>query len=496
MAELFRNSVLSVAATLAGMTSGFIVTALVARTLGPEGAGVVALVVWLSMSATGVAGFGRPQVILKYVPGLEDGPASRLTTAAFLQGLPLALLICGGLVLFALVAPQLSGETEAHLLVAGSVFFLAYFLFVYATAAAQGRGRFGETATTTVLGSALQVPFAVAGGLLAGPAGAIAGMALRYLPQGLLIVRYLRRGTGKLLELPSGAGRYGLQIWLTDMIDLLALSRVELLVLGLFWRPEDVGFFAVAIAFFGIVGQISLQLSSVFIVGFSKPVPPTEGVADDQGYGLALKLLALFMVPVSFGGAALMPVFLPLVFGQEFLPAVPASMVLMASSAWAAVAVVPWSYLAARGESRRLLNLMIMLAILSTAALLVLVPVFGVIGAAWARALGEAAFLGLLVRAVHRRSGPALPLAGLCRITAAGLCCGLAALACVLVLPGLPGLAAAIVFGAVVYLGVLRLMPVFSGAERALIDTGLEQKLPQRWKSLCLRLSAAVFGPV
>jgi len=485
--------VLSIAATVAGMTSGFIVTALVARTLGPEGSGIVALIVWLAMSAVAVAGLGRPQVILKFTPSMDASAAGRLTSVAFLQGVPLALLICGGLLLAQLWGEVVPLSQSGILISAGVVFFVGYFLFVYATAAAHGRGRFGETALTTALGSSLQLPFAVAGGILAGPAGAIAGMTLRYLPQALLITRYCRWIT-KRTELPSGASTYGWQIWLTDMIDLLALSRIELLVLGLFWQSSDVGYFAVAIAFFGIVGQISLQLSSVFIVGFSKQdVDITDGPAT-ASYHLTLRLLGLFFVPIAFGGAALMPVFLPMVFGQDFVPAVAASMVLMASSAWTAIAAAPWGYLAARGDSRLLLKLMIVLAILSTAALLLLVPAFGVIGAATARGFAEALFLVLLVVAVRRRNGPAFPLGSLMLIGTAGVACGLVAFVCLILVPSVLGLSCAIFLGAAVYIFLLRMLPVLTSKERAQILRSLEDRLPKRHKVMGLRIVSVVLG--
>lgn len=495
MNSMIRHSFFNVLATLTSLVFGFLVTATVARNLGPEGAGHVALVVWLAMTAASIAAVGGPQIILKYSSEVPARNTRALSSSLLFRALPAAVLLAVTVPFAAFFpVPYLQG-IQFELALASSLFFLIYFLFVFSSASASGRGRFAETALTTAVGSVLQFPAAAIGALLAGPAGAVLGMAVRYLPQTLLIRKYLRvsRRTDK--KVISGTmRRYGRHIWLVDMMDLFFLSRVELLFLTLFGATSAAGYFAVAVAFSGLVGQISLQLSAVFVVGFSDQ-ESTAGAADEATlYKSSLRILALVLFPVAFGGAVIMPQVIPLVFGPGFLPSVPSAAVMMVASAPAGLAIVPWGYLSAKAQGRSLLNSMIAMTVLSLPVLAIAVPWFGVFGVSVARSALELLFLMLLLGIVSRANGPVFPWTAIARTAAAAGLCAAAAYAVTFIVAGVPGLAAAIVAGALSYIVAMRGLNVVPNSDRVWIRSQLERRLSGGGRPVVLQLCELLVG--
>ncbi len=493
MNRIIGNSLFSIAGTLVSLLSGLVATAFVARLLGPEGSGTVALIIWIAMTAVAVAGFGGPQIILKYSASGLDGRPADLTSRVLMTVTPIAAVAC--LIVVAVAFLPLP-DIETPVMLAGLFLFAVYFLFVFSTAAANGRGRFAETSLTTTIGCLFQLPLVIVGGILAGPAGALLGMAARYIPQAGLLSRYVampKPETRHLVTQPMWT--YGRRLWLTETIDLLAMSRAELLVLGLFWSVTETGYFAVAIALFGFLGQFALQLSAVFIVAFSASNRQSgSGEDQEQQLDASVFALSLFMIPISLGGAAIVPYVVPLVFGEAFQPSVPAGILLMAAAGVSAISVVPWSFLAARGESRDLLASVTVCAAVSIGLMFALIPLFGVLGAAVARTVSELFFLVLLWWLVPKRTGARIGLGPVLKLVAAGSGCGITAYLVMNATMTLPGLVAAVISGAMVFAILVRLFRATPGHVLVGLETFLEEKVPGRVRPAAGMLVRLVLG--
>lgn len=495
MNDMFRHSFFNVLATLVSLVCGFLVTATVARNLGPEGAGHVALVIWLAMTVASITTVGGPQIILKYSSEVPVGSARALSSSLLFRALPGAVALAVTIPFAAVFPIPYFQDIQVQLALASSLFLLIYFLFVFSSASASGLGRFAETAFTTTVGSMLQFPAAAIGALFAGPAGAVLGMAVRYVPQTLLIRKYLRFPRREDKKVISGTmRRYGRHIWLVDMIDLFFLSRVELLILTLFGTTSAAGYFAVAVAFSGLVGQISLQLSAVFVVGFSDRKRVCDAGEEARLYASSLRILALVLFPVAFGGAVIMPQVIPLVFGPEFLPAVPSAAVMMVASAPAGLAIVPWGYLSAKAKGGALLRTMIAMTILSLPVLALAVAWFGLFGVSAARSALEMLFLVLLLWIVSRGNGPGFPWSAVSRTVAAAGLCAAAAYAVTCLLPGAPGLAAAIVTGALSYIVAIRGLRVVPNSDRVWLLAQLERRVTIGSRPVILQLCELLVG--
>ncbi|MCF3639664.1 oligosaccharide flippase family protein [Rhizobium sp. TRM95111] len=478
MSNVLRSSLLNVAATTISLVTGFAVSVIVARLLGPSGSGMVAFVVWAAMAASAIADRGMPQTVLRYVSaaGPDGNERQTIIDAAFTRFLLAVTVVFCLAVLLGLFEVYWRSPEDSVIYFVGAALFLLYALNAFSTAASRGKGGFAETAGCIAIGGLIQIPLAFLGAMYFGVAGAIAGMATRYLPQSLLLRRHVSRRRDTPAYLKPDMGAYGRHIWLGDLIDVVAVSRIEFLVLGYFLTTEDVGFFAAAIVFAGLVIQMAHQISPAFVVGFSSALA-TPG-APERLYGESFRVMTLCALPIGFGGGAIIPALLPLVFGEAFAPASPAAALLLIVSALAALAVVPWSYLAAREKGRSLMQLSLLNAALTVICLLVVVPVFGVIGAAIVRCIAEIASFGLLVRTVRSVGGPPLPAAALVRTAAAAGACGVAAVTIVSLVAGAAGIMLGIAGGALVYLAGIRVLGLVDRAAADLLLDASRTRLP------------------
>jgi O-antigen/teichoic acid export membrane protein len=499
MSSILGSSLLNLAATLVSLVAGFLVSVVTARTLGPAGSGLVAYAMWVVVCAAAIADRGYPQMVLRYIAALRDAgdaawqPMVRSALAAMLPTVLAVFLLLLGYGVYHLM----SERPAPWIWIGASLLFLAYVLAAFSAAVARGRGRFREVAATTAVGSVLQVPLVLAGALLVGPGGALFAMLTRYLPQVFGLAQHLGR------RVPSDAGAvtpemrgYRRSMWTTDAIDIVLLTRVEYLVVGFFLTHADVGFFAAAVVFAGLVGQMTLQLSPAFLVGLTAQAARAESEgAPGELYRNSMRLTALFVMPLGIGGAAIVASLVPLVFGPQFQPAAQPAVFFLLASVPAGLAVVPWAYLAAREQGRRLMSVTLVSAAVTILLLVGAVPVAGVFGAAVVRVLSEALTLGLLLVTAHRHGGPAAPWSALLRTMAAASACGAAAFGVTLVLPGLIGIALAIMAGGLVYVAAVRLFGLIAADEASRIAGMVETRLPATLRRLVPRLVGLIAAP-
>jgi O-antigen/teichoic acid export membrane protein len=498
MTSILQSSLLNLAATFVSLVAGFLVSVITARLLGPAGSGTVAFAMWLVVCASAIADRGLPQIVLRYVAALGTDGASQKSLArtafrSYLPGLALlfVLFLAYGIYRYA------NGKADPWLWAATALLFLAYALAAFSTAAARGRGRFREAAASTAIGSTLQVPMVLLGAFFLGPAGAIAAMMTRYLPQIFRLPGHLGKGERTVpAQLSPDMRRYGRSMWTTDVIDVVLLSRVEYLIVGYFLAKADIGYYAAAVVFAGLVSQLTLQLSPAFLVGLSATT--RDGAVEERQHRLyrnSMRLTALFIMPIGIGGAAIVPRLLPMVFGVDFAPAAQSAALLLLASVPAGLAVVPWAYLAAREHGTSLMRLTLVSAAVIFLLLVAIVPSAGIFGAAVVRTATETFILVLLLWTVRAKGGPALPWSAVLRTAVAALACGAAAFAVTLWIPGLAGLLCATAAGALVYAMAIRVLGLINGEEADMLLAAAGSRLPPAAQVWARRGLGMLAGP-
>lgn len=204
-------------------------------------------------------------------------------------------------------------------------------------------------------------------------------------------------------------------------------------------------------------------------------------------YRTITALLALVIVPLCLGLAAIAPVLVPVFFGAEFTDAGPVASVLLIAAAVSSLGVTTFYLLQSMGKTGFLL-VSNGIGLVGTVALgFLLVPHFGLMGAAWSR--GAVQVLVVLIETwyVTRRLGISPPYRALGAITLASAAQGAVAYAIGAELGGALSLLVSLPAAVVVYLAVLRLLSVARLIDPKLMSR-LVEKVPQRVRPLTRRL--------
>lgn len=479
MAILLRASLISLAATTVSLVAGFASNIIAARLLGPSGSGMVAYAIWIATTASAVADMGLPQTLLRS-GGIEttQGDDWRGLVGSALRAFVRSVAgVAAVLLIYALFASHRDGTTS-WIWIGTAALFVSYAFGAFSTAVARGRHRFGQTAVSTLIGGLFQVPLVFLGAWLWGPAGALLGHVARYLPQAARIPGYLG---GPPRSLTPDMRRYGRWMWLSDLIEIFVLSRIEFLFLGVFFASREIGLFAAGLTLAGLVEQMALQISPALIVGFGPASAQSDREALERDYRRVMRLVALAALPISLGGAAIMPDLLPLLFGPAFQPAVTASMLVMAAVWLPALGVIPWGLIGAAGRSGMLLRIQAASGAITILSLLAIVPWAGIEGAAASRGVVNLLSFALLAWAVTRYVGPRPPIAALAKTIAAALLCAGAASAPIALFDGVGAVVLGVLSGGLAYAIALRLFRVVEIGDAALAHD-LAGRLPQAFR--------------
>lgn len=248
------------------------------------------------------------------------------------------------------------------------------------------------------------------------------------------------------------------------------------------WGLEAVGLFTTALALSSLATQGPLMLTTAILPVLSEQQGRGEFEAMHETSAMATRLLALLVIPCCLGMAALMPLVLPLIYGSAFAPAIPAAIILVCAAAVSATSVVGTNLVLAMERNDFVLISSLVGAGFAVVAGLMLIPTFGVLGAATTRALIQMFLVVLGSWFITRRLHCPIPFGALARICLAATACALAAAICVRIIGNAAAILPAIAVAAIVYLVALRLFRAVPPGDLAVLK-GVADMLPP---PLCL----------
>lgn len=499
MGTFISASAFSTLAGLISLLSGFAGSIIVARLLGPHGSGEVAFALFVVTTGALVVGLGVPNVLLRYMqtydrPGNPGGGLARRLLAPFLLPTVLgaAALSAYGLWL------HLSGRPTEHAPSTWVMTGLTMLVFTAAgvtDAASRGLNRFAESTRFVFLGCLLQVPLIAVGGYFYGVAGALAGHVARHLPQALRLRDYVAHKPDPEATVTPKMKAIGRNSWLSSIIGMMVWTRIELFFLSLYYATSEIGHYAAGLTLAGLVVQLPSQMLGGLTPHFGRHHDNGDVERMRLTYHRIMRWLALLILPICLGGAAIMGELLPLLFGAEFLEAVPMARVLVAFAFLTAFSTVPSLVIAARERSDFFLAASPVAAVLSLAAFALAVPAGAGLGAAWARTLVHGVWLAWLVVFCWRRLSLPLNVRDLLAITLAASACAAAAYGVLLEVGGPGGLVAAVAAGAAVYMLALRLLGAIPQDDVEALTANLPSRLPKGIPDMAYRLLSLAAAP-
>lgn len=375
-----RSLTLNMIGEVAVLVLGFVASVLLARLLGPADRGLLAIELSVANFAYAIFGFGLPYSV-EYHAGRRESPGAILgTTAAF--GLVLGLVLVP--LTWFLRGPIADVFSRGH---GGATWVLVGLLvpltFLQWTAANQLSGllRFGLF-NGLLIGSRV-VYTVLAVGLLVAGLGVTAGLLATAAAAVVMLVGAVRA------LLPLGRPRidlsifrrmlhYGLRLQVGSLFQILNF-RLDVIVLQIFRPLAVVGYY--------IVAQVVAELVTTLASGFQSSVTPLVANADadvdrDHTTALALRHQSLLTFAAIAVVAICGPVLLIVGFGPQFQKSLLPMFIILPGTWFLNTGAVVAASLGGRGRPG-LASMLSGIALGVTLALdFVLIPAFGVIGAA------------------------------------------------------------------------------------------------------------------
>lgn len=375
------------------VVAGFGMQVILARTLGPEGLGVYATFLSLATVLSITGGFGMPMAAVRFMPVYAaNGQEARLrgfVRAARRLTLATALLVAAGFVLVVFTVPSLRGQ--ASVAIAASAIIPAFCLGTLAAGMLQALGQPLRSDLLLNLARTGMIALFVLAAWWSGHADAAAALwltALAALLAWAAADRAARRAMPVAADGPAEEDER--PVWISaGMTFVLAMAAVSLIerldtiMLGTLVGAEAAGIYSVASRL-----ALTVALANTSVLALLAPALARQAAARDREglqrtatTAVALALLLSLAVAAVLGGAS--PWLLP-AFGRDFEAAAAPLAILLAGQVAVAACGSAGGLLALAGHNRALIVTALAAVILDMALCLLLVPVFGPVGAAWA----------------------------------------------------------------------------------------------------------------
>ena len=398
-AGVTRDAAGVLAATAAGLAITFLTYVVIARALGPDGRGVVAILQADAIVVASLLGLGVPWALFYYASQSPE-PQPRLLGIAAVHATALLLVsVALALLLGAALADAQDVPDDLWLYVIAALLVPATFLEYAFVDMLRGLRRFGLANRIVLAGRTLGLVTVVTLIVVldAGLRGAIIALTVASAIQVLGALPVLaRRGIAFSRAVAREVGRYGLRAQGASVSRLLS-RRFDVLVLSVFAPTAVVGQYAVA----QTLAELTLLVPQALGLALSPLI-----IRGDAGVPLTQRLVRVngsLALVVAVALAATAPWSVELAFGGAFDAAVVPLLILLPGAWMFACGDLVAHVLAARGRPGTASLLSGLQAGLTIALDLALVPAYGIEGAAVASTISYSVYgvASLVVVARH-----------------------------------------------------------------------------------------------
>ncbi|MCV7345089.1 lipopolysaccharide biosynthesis protein [Mycolicibacterium rhodesiae] len=495
-----RNTLLGALSGAAITLSGFVGSAIAARLLGPDDLGVVAYVIWCVTVAIAVATMGSDVVQQRFIPNLRaadrndevDGLIGAITRLSMV----VALVV--GVVLFLwLDGPGRgalrggSAQSQIIVIVVALTWFICWRMSDLYLFNLRGEQRFDTLARVSTVSAGLRVTTTVVGAWLFGIPGALAGNVAGTIVPASRVFSQLRKKPRVERDLRRELIGFTAVSWTIAIIGNLVFGRTQVIFLEHYATLAAVGLFAVALTVAEIAAQLPQLLLSALLPRFSEQSGQGAHAHMMSLYKTMTALMAMLMLPLCLGLAAIAPALIPFIFGADFADAAPVASILLIALAFSSLGGTTLQLILSLGKTRILLfsNAVGLVGVVLLG--FVLIPRYDLMGAAWSRGIVMVLVIAIEMVCAAVQLGFHPPYRALGVIGLAAVAQGAVAYVIVVNTGGAWSLAVATPAAVVTYLVALRVF----GAMR-LVDPELARRLLSRVPARARPLASLIVGPV
>lgn len=382
--KLGGDNATDVRETTASIMSGFFIYGLgiltgpiIFRVLGADGRGNLHVLFITHQTAVFLVSFGVPGAAAFYADRRSEGSlAGTGAVLAFVYAAPFMFLGW-------IFAPAIAGENAEQLtywlrLSMLVVPFGIFHLLVTEMLRSSTAGvRFNVHRNSPVLWrTALIVGAAVLGQLTLGSGLGITvlAFALGYVFSSVAVLNWDRWRFD--MSIAKELTSYGIRRWLSIASNTVLIRLDQIIMIPMLPR-DDLGVYVVAITVAGVLRPVSAGFGSVIMAQLRRGKRTQDKVLSQS-----LKASSYSLIPVALMIAATAWFLVPLVFGDEADGAVWPLLILLPGEVLAGLATVYNGYMSAQGAPGRASLSKVISAVFTVVALLIAIPIWGIIGAA------------------------------------------------------------------------------------------------------------------
>jgi len=409
------RSFLSIFGTKIGvLVIGILTTPLIVRLLGSGGYGDYALIMSTFSVLTVFTNSGIFNGIRKYIA--EDRSIERWTDVVFSFYFRISILITGALTIALMIASQsslvvslLGPEFQTYFIVLGVYLFISQFY-------SMGRGAlmgFGLEHYSEPLQMVEKVVYAAVALVLLyyglGVSGLLAGHIVGMLLVGIVAFWAIRDklSFGMLLRsTPETISRYDLLTFNVYSVLLafltISLYNVDILLLRPLVGDSETGFYRASLVMAEFLWMVPTAIQYTLVQSTSEMWSKDQRERITNIASTATRINLSFIVIMGLGLAALVDEFVPLYFGQDFTPAVGPLLLLLPGVLGLALSRPIFAIGQGKGELRALVLATGTAAMLNLVLNILLIPRYGMYGAAVATSIGYGSMFFLHSWTAHR----------------------------------------------------------------------------------------------
>jgi O-antigen/teichoic acid export membrane protein len=447
---------------------------LVARQLGTEAAGTVAFALWIASMFTPLIGGGISASMSRSLPELRGrGEASQahafsgwlsrrlvvyllLALAGFIAAISIKPGLAASIATF-LTPDEGSPPTPAMVLLLPAL-VAAQVMALFGNNYLRGEQDFARLARLSAGTLLTQVVLVGIGAAYHGVPGAIAGYLIGQVPLAATVWMLLPRRGNLEPAVVQSTLRYARFAWAANIANAFVWSRIEIFFLDRYWGHAEIAFFTIALALSALASQGPILLTGAFLPLLAEKRGRGEAEAMKAIFARGTRMTAMLAIPSCLGMAAIAPALVPLFYGEEFRAAVPATMILAVAASVSVTTVIGTHLVNAMERSDIIFYTAALGVVLSILGGLLLVPEFGLIGAAVSRAVIQLVMIAVGLWFIIARLEFSFPTKSIVSISLCSVCSSIVAWSIVAALDAPLSIFAAILAAIVVYIVCLRLL--------------------------------------
>jgi O-antigen/teichoic acid export membrane protein len=482
LSKIAANATFNIINTVVTILSNIVISILLTRLLGPERFGEYSVLLLTIVTASTLISIGLDMSVRKYVAEFDGRDDLDAISGVIGFGLVLVYLLGLGLLIFALVTPSavtlifsLPKERVATILAFGGALISATLtIFQSALAGLQKYSRLAVvTSLTNVVSFVLIVLFlAMDYGIYA----VILAMIIAF-SAGIIVSWRFVLGEGVSIRLTLLHGDIGKRVIKYTLIaagiaisNLVVWERAEVFFLAKFARSQDVAFYSLAFS----LSTTILNFLPGAVAGVLMPmISQRRGASDEQDidrlFVAGTRYIAMLSLPIGVGAGILAVPLVSLLYGPSYLPATRALQILLVGAVWGTIARASASVLYGTAHHGFLLKMGAAFAVVSVVLDIVLIPQFGVLGAAVANSTVQIMESILVKYYVCRTRNVPYPIKDVFRAAAASAGMALLIVPLSFALDGYINIFISVALGSISYFALLILLRFFDARDIELL---------------------------